>query len=108
MTLTVVFYPRRRHIRFGLILPLVSYYSSTYLPGNLRTHVRTQLLAQELNTTPELVWQALEQAQQTLCPDPEMTNLILKLGAARMWPGGRRVKVFGLSNITKVARPLDY
>ncbi|KAK3392712.1 HAD-like domain-containing protein [Podospora didyma] len=70
--------------------------------GFLSAEEAYKLLAKEVNTTPELVREALEQAQKTLYPDPEMTNLILKLGSARMWPGQPRVHVFGLSNITKV------
>ncbi|KAK4203872.1 HAD-like domain-containing protein [Triangularia verruculosa] len=60
-----------------------------------------KLLATEMNTTPELVAQSLGQAQLTLRPDAEMTELLLKLGTARTRPGQAKVCILGLSNIAR-------
>ncbi|KAK0739614.1 HAD-like domain-containing protein [Apiosordaria backusii] len=72
-----------------------------YERGILSPEQAHKLLATELNTTPELVSESLEQAQLTLRPDAEMTDLILKLGAARTRPGQDKIRILGLSNIAK-------
>ncbi|KAK4657018.1 hypothetical protein QC762_209220 [Podospora pseudocomata] len=72
-----------------------------YERGFLSPGQAHKLLATELKTTPELVAESLEQAQLTLRPDAEMTDLILKLAAARTRSGQAKVRILGLSNIAK-------